>query len=221
MQELFDVTGMILRAEPVGEYDKRLVILTAESGKITCFAKGARRQGNRFMASTDPFCFGNFRLFPGRNTYSLNEARILNYFAPLREDYERACYGMFFLELSDYYTVENNDEKPMLKLLYRSVEALFHESIPKELVRCVFELKALCVNGEYPGIPEPEAAGLSSFDPSTEYTMRLIETTDPGKLYHFTVSEKVLGELRAVCDLYRRRFIGRTLKSLEILDTIQ
>ncbi len=218
MQELLSLTGMVLKAEPIGEYDKRVVLLTAESGKMTCFAKGARRMGNRFLAATDPFCFGTFRLFPGRNSYSLNEAEIKNYFAGLREDYESACYGMYFLELSDYYTVENNDEKPMLALLYRSVEALLRENIPNALIRCIFELKALMLNGEYPGIPEEEKA---SFDPSTVYTLSFIEKTEPALLYRFAVSETVLSELASLCDRFRKRFLDRPLKSLEILETIK
>lgn len=212
MQDLCSVTGLILKAEPFGEYDRRVVMLTRERGKIAAFAKGARRQGSRLLASTSPFCFGEFRLYEGRTSYSISEASIQNYFAPLREDFENACYGMYFLEVMDYYTRENNDEKEMLKLLYQSLRALCHKNLDNRLVRYIFEIKALALNGEYPGLPKDK-----SYEESTAYAAAFIVGTPVEKLYTFTVTEKVLKELQEITDEFRKRFIDRNFKSLEIL----
>ena len=187
-------------------------MLTRERGKIAAFAKGARRQGSRLLASTNPFCFGEFRLYEGRTSYSISEASIQNYFAPLREDFENACYGMYFLEVMDYYTRENNDEKEMLKLLYQSLRALCHKNLDNRLVRYIFEIKALALNGEYPGLPKDK-----SYEESTAYAAAFIVGTPVEKLYTFTVTEKVLEELQEITDEFRKRFIDRNFKSLEIL----
>ena len=205
------LTGMVLASSPVSDYDRRVVILTRERGKITAFAKGARRQGSRLLAATDQFCFGSFKMFEGRSAYNLVEASISNYFEELRADFSGACLGMYFLEFADYYTRENNDEVEMLKLLYQSVKAICHPSLDNRLVKVIYEIKAIAVNGEFPGIP----AG-SKLSESASYTVGFIVDTPVEKLYTFAVSDSVLSELEKLSLQYIDKCIDREFKSLEI-----
>ena len=121
MQDFTTVTGIVIKTEPISEYDKRVVILTKEKGKISAFAKGCRKPGNRLMAAANPFSFGEFRLYAGKSSYNIMEANIKNYFDALRRDFDAAYMGMYFLEVSDYYTRENLDALELLRLLYQSL----------------------------------------------------------------------------------------------------
>lgn len=215
MQEHITVTGIVLKTFPVGEYDKGIVLLTRERGKISAFARGARKPGNRLAAASDPFAFGRFKLYEGKSSYTLVETDIQRFFEELRTDYEGACYGLYFAEVAEWYTRENNDEREMLKLLYQSLRALCAASLPNPLVRCIFECRAIAVNGEFPGVPADE-----KLEESTVYALRYIAESPIEKLYTFTVADSVLEELKTIASRYMKRFVGHTFKSLEVLQTL-
>lgn len=215
MQEFVYVTGMILKQTPVGEYDRRICLLTKERGKISAFARGARKPGNRLAAATNPFSFGVFKLYPGKDSYTLSEAEIQKFFEEFRNDFVGAYYGMYFAEIADYYTRENNDESQMLKLLYQSLKAVAAPSIPNPLVQCIFELKAIVINGEFPGAPTD-----MNLSKSTVYTINYIQNSSIEKLYTFVVTEEVLSEIQNVCDRYRKQIMRHEFKSLDILKTL-
>lgn len=215
MQDFIIVTGMILKQTPIGEYDRRICLLTKERGKIGAFVKGSRKPGSRLSSATNPFSFGTFRLYEGKTSYNVSDVEIQNYFEALRTDYIGACYGMYFAEIADYYTRENNDERQMLGLLYQSLRALCAPSISNELVRCVYEIKSIAVNGEFPGVRQDRG-----LDESTVYALQYIVASSIEKLYTFTVTPRVLAQLQEEAVWYCEKILGRTFKSLEILKSL-
>ena len=215
MQDLIDVTGMILKSEPIGEYDRRIVILTKERGKISAFVRGARRPGNRFMAATNPFCFGTFKLYPGKNAYNLQDVHIDNFFDELRNDFFGAYVGIYFMEIADYYSRENSDDKELLKLLYQALRALIHPAYDNRLVRAIFEIKAIVVNGEFPGL-------FSDIDGESicAYAISYIVNEPIEKLFRFTVKDDVLEQLIECAARYCTKCMDKKFKSLEIIETL-
>ncbi len=240
------VTGMVLSAMPVGEYDKRIVLLTKELGKISAFAKGARKPNSALLACSQPFSFGEFSLYAGRTSYTVISADISNYFPELRDDINSVYYGMYFCEFAEYITKENNDEKEILKLLYQTLRVLAKKTIDFPLIRLVFEFKIMALSGMAPQVFKcvkcektsekyrfsASCGGLlceycAQFDKkslrlntSTVYALQYIISKEVEKLYTFRVSSEVLNELTACAGHYLANYLGHEFKSVELINSL-
>lgn len=240
------VTGMVLSAMPIGEYDKRIVLLTKEFGKISAFARGARKPNSALLACTEPFSFGEFSLYAGRTSYTVLSAEISNYFPELRNDINSVYYGMYFCEFAEYITKENNDEKDILKLLYQTLRALAKKTIEYSLIRLVFEFKIMALSGMAPqvfkcvkcektsenyrfssacgGLLCEKCAGYDRksvrLHTSSVYTLQYIISKDVERLYTFRVSREVLNELTVCVKNYLEQYLDHNFKSAELLSTL-
>ena len=152
MAGLITVEGAILSAMPLGESDRRIVLLTRQRGKLSAFAKGARRQGSPLMALAAPFVFGTFTLYEGRNSYTLQQVQAGRQFISLASCQPGIYYGYYFAEIADYFGHEGTDEKEMLNLLYVSFHALEKGTADPALIRSAFELRAMTEQGLMPQV---------------------------------------------------------------------
>lgn len=153
------VRGIVLSAMPVGEYDRRVSILTCEKGRISAFAAYARRPKSMLRACTQPFVYGIFTLREGRDSYNLVSCDEPNFFDELKTNLDATYYAMYFCEMMEYLTREGCDEKEQVKLLYVSFNAILRKQVPIELIRRIFELRALANFGEAPAIFECASCG--------------------------------------------------------------
>ncbi|MCR5580613.1 MAG: DNA repair protein RecO [Pseudobutyrivibrio sp.] len=239
---LVTLTGLVLSSSDVGEFDKRLVILTKEDGRVTAFAKGARRPNNPLVAACSPFCFGTFEAYQGRNSYHISKASISNYFRDLVLDYDKVCLGSYFLEVADFLSVEGLDERNRLALLYQSLKALESGRFSLRLLKNIYDLKTWVIDGEYPNVFSCMACGkkeeLTTFslkrhgvlckdcarlesgvDISTSalYAMQFIVSSSIEKLYTFVLNGDTEEELTRILDGYRLNYRSHKYKSEEFL----
>lgn len=212
MREAVSLTGMVLLAAAFGEADRRVVLLTRERGRLTAFAHGARRPGSALMAVTRPFVFGTFTVFEGRTAYTLYGAQPVCYFDELSSDMEGACYGAYFLEMASYLAQENMDGTELLTLVYQTLKALLKPSVPNRLIRRIFELKAMVINGEYTEKPQGKVSEACA------YAWEYVIYSPVGNLYTFILKPEVQAEFERQVENARVTFIRHPFRSLEILE---
>ncbi len=243
MIETVTVVGIVISSMTISEYDKRLVLLTKEFGKITAFARGARKTTSQFLAGSQPMAFGEFTLYRGRNSYTVTSMRISDYFSSEMKDIDSMYMGMYFLELADYYGREGIEAGDTLKLLYMSMKALSKNMLNNELIRCIFELRILVINGEYPNMFSCGNCGKKGeldyfddsrntmictnchgkvpvdkiLDKSTVYALQYIITSPVAKLFSFNVTDKVLEQMKTIINGYVKKNVDKKFKSLDIL----
>ncbi len=120
----FKARGIVLREYEAGESDKRLVLLCKEIGRLTVYARGARKPKSKFMAAAQLFAYGDYIIADGRQFNSVTQAEVIESFYPIRADYTCLCHAHLILEVCEKAIMENTPCDDLLLLLLKSLTYL-------------------------------------------------------------------------------------------------
>ncbi|WP_288887648.1 DNA repair protein RecO [uncultured Eubacterium sp.] len=234
------VNGMVISTMPIGEYDVRLVLLTKEKGKITAFARGARRMNSSFLGANRAFAMGEFSLYPGRDSYTLTGVKISEHFENVIMDLDKVSYGSYLLEIANYYGMEGINARDTLNLLYFALKAIESGNIPYRLIRAIYELRTLVINGEYPDVFHCASCGKNSdltgfsfrydgclcnehigdnlkLSNTALCALQFIISGKISKLFSFSLKDEYMDE---VCNLISKYFKGKAKKDFRSLSML-
>ena len=142
--------GLILNERGKGEADKLLTLFTLEQGKTMVYAKGARKLKSSYFAGSSQFDYSDFVLFSGKDFYSVTQIDKVEGFKNLTTDFERLCYGNYFLEMVDKTTYPGEANPDILRLLLYALRALDKNIADNFCIGRAFEFKYMQVYGYTP-----------------------------------------------------------------------
>ena len=122
------------------------------------------------------------------------------------------CYGSYFAEITDYYGKENIDGSEAIKLLFFALRALHNDKLSRPLIRRVFELKAMQLEGEYFEAPRTEVP-----EPALK-AWRYVLDTPQEKLFRFVLDPEAEKAFARAVEQMKQTFIDRSFRSLTVLE---
>lgn len=243
------IRGIVLRETETKEADKILTLLTAERGKLSVIARGARRKGCKFAACAQSLAWSEWTLYQKGNWYYANEGSTLELWNGLRSDLDAMALGFYMAELTEGVTTEETPAAELLRHLLNGLYALSTLHKPPALVKPAFEIRLLCLAGYEPladscaycGCPDPEQplldvvqgvlrcrkCGVKESALSMPLcrdslaALRHIVYGDPKRLYSFTLGEEPLKRLSGAAEAFAAAQLERGFKTLDFYKSLR
>lgn len=144
-------SGVVVRCANSGESDRIITVLCAEYGKISILAKGARKAGSRFMASTSLYCYASFTVKKEEKLSFLRETELYDSFFSLRCSLSAVSLAGYVCAVCD--DVATQDEAAiLLRLLLNTLFTLSKGERDRRIVKASFEMTVACICGFTPDL---------------------------------------------------------------------
>lgn len=219
--------GIIIAENNMGDFDKMVTLLTP-NGKIGCSAKGSRRPKSQLMAGTQFLCFGEYMLFKGSSTYTLNSCETIEVFYKIRTDLDKLEYASHITKIIQDVTYENQNTYKILQLYLNTLYVISETDMNLEFILSIFKLRLMCLLGFTPRVQKcieckkeenlnyfslkdnglkcnicsKQDTGAIQISEATKKAIQYIIMAPAKKIYSFQISEENKKQLSMVSKLY-------------------
>lgn len=232
----FKTKGIVISENNMNDYDKMVTILTP-NGKIGCSAKGARRSKSQLMAGTQFLCFGEYMLFEGSNTYTLNSCETIELFYNIRIDLDKLEYAAHITKIILDVTYENQNTYKILQLYLNTLYVISETEMDLNFVVSVFKIRLMCLLGFAPRVEKcvecgtedvyyfsfrdnglkceacsKQDTGTIQISQSTKTALKYIVMAPAKKLFSFNMSEENKRQLEIIAKIYTNEKLEKEYK---------
>jgi DNA repair protein RecO (recombination protein O) len=153
----------VLRTRAFGESDRIVTLLTAQHGKITGIAKGAKNSRRRFAGTLEPFVHirAVFRQRPSSELVFLLRCELLSALRGFSRDLDRFAAGSYVLELTDRLVFGRESGSDIYDLVHEALTLLDAGSSTSPVLRA-FELHMLTATGYAPALDRCRSCGTAA-----------------------------------------------------------
>ncbi|MFH1711623.1 MAG: DNA repair protein RecO [Patescibacteria group bacterium] len=109
--------GIVLRVDPLREYDRRYKMLTPEFGKIEFVGRGAQKEKAKLAAHLEPFAVVDVEIVRGRRSTTVISVERQKPFRQIASNLDRRLLAQSSLTLLDRYTREDDQDEALYGML--------------------------------------------------------------------------------------------------------
>lgn len=233
------VKGIVIAESNMGDFDKMLTILTP-NGKIGCSARGARRPKSQLMAGSQFLCFGEYLLFKGNGTYTLNSCQTIEVFYDIRTDLDKLEYASNITKMIQDVTYENQNTYKILQLFLNTLYVIANTDMDLKFVSSIFKMRLMNLLGFKPRLDKccecgnddssninyfsfkdnglkcencsKDDMGAITISESTKTALKYINSAPAQKLYSFNMSDENKKQLEIIAKIYTNQKLEKEYK---------
>lgn len=148
----YTVDGLVIRETESGENDKRITLLTADRGKITVLAKGARSLKSKYMNAISLFTYGNYEITERAGYSWFGGGSVIEPFYAIRDDIDCLALASYVVDVAGELSGAEEPADELLRLTLNTLYAISNALKPHAQIKAVYELRAMVMSGYMPMI---------------------------------------------------------------------